>query len=154
MKLHDVNAADTPITNLAQTFSNIRHSYPYKEHYDLKRYGRPAGFTNSLEEKYTFFWPRFTHELVEGEVICINAEPFPKRQEGLHRVYIARSGDNYIARLLPEETVARVLREAKPTVVPTANAKPPPPAPPEVQEYIHPSMNEDTSDLFGVWQEH
>src|SRR5688572_29949624 len=57
IKMHEL-AERTAVTNLAQTFPNLKHGYPYWQHHELTRFGKFAGFTNSLAEKYIFFWPR------------------------------------------------------------------------------------------------
>lgn len=135
MRFHDVEAAKTPVTNLNQLFLFVKNGYPHKTHQDLLRFGKHAGFTNSLAEKYTFFWPHFTHPWVEGKVICMSAQPFPWGKE-LRRIYIARSGSNYVYRSMSEARVQAVFREAKPTIVPLGVIEPQPKPPPEVAERL------------------
>jgi hypothetical protein len=142
MKVNDAVSSDTPVTNLAQIFPVIPHGYSYYHHHEFARFGKHAGFTNSLAEKYVFFWPRFTNRFVEGNVICMSAQPFPKGQDGPHRIYITRRGSNYIYRLMDEAHVQAVFKEAKPAIVPFGKIKPPPEPPPEVAEQLRTSPNE------------
>lgn len=142
IKDYDIISTNTPVTNLTQVFSVLNDGYPFGQHQEFSRFGKRAGFSNSLAEKYVFYWPRFSHRHVEGEVICMSAQPFARDSALLGRIYIARSGSNYIYRMLPEMTVQAVLKEAKPSVVPLGAVQRPPTPSAQVQEWLKPTLSQ------------
>lgn len=154
LKLHDIDSPDVPTTNLVQLFRFVKHDYPYGIHAELARLGRRAGFTNAVSEKYIFFWPRFTNSQMDGEVVCMSAHPFGS-EKALRRMYIAKSGSNYIQRMISEERAQAVMKEVKPnTVLPPSFAMPKPP--PEALEILHPPLSQryetfvwDLSEALG-----
>lgn len=134
LKRYESEVSRSPVTNLSELFPLAKHGYPYFHHRQLSEHGKYSGFTNSLVEKYSFFWPRFTNRFVQGEVICMNAQPFPGYGDGLYRIYIAQSDGAYIHRAIPEMMAQRIFAEMKSAVVPLPNVGLPPPPPKEVQE--------------------
>lgn len=132
LKVNDVVSPGTQVSNLSQIFPVIPHGYSYYHHRELARFGKHAGFSNSIAEKYSFYLPPFTNRFVQGELLCISTKPFPTERDGPHRIYISRSGSNYIYRLIDEVHVQRIFSEAKPLKVPSGEIKPPPEPPPEL----------------------
>jgi hypothetical protein len=149
MRDYESQNPGVPITNLVQVFGVLKDGYPYLHHRKLADFGKSAGFTASLAEKYVFFWPRFTNEYVQGEVACMSAQPLQCGADGLSRIYIAKESGNYIYRSLPEERVQAILRDVKPRVVKATDAHQMPPLPPKVQLWWTPALA-DQYEKF-VW---
>jgi hypothetical protein len=112
LRRYPSEVSPSPVTNLSQLFPLTKHGYPYLHHRELLQYGQYAGFTNSLTEKYNFFWPRFTHEYLTGDIICMSAPPF-LGGDGLSRIYIGEKDGSYTFRSISETTLRRVLNELK-----------------------------------------
>jgi hypothetical protein len=72
----------------------------------------------------------------------MSAQPFPWRRSDMRRVYIARSGSNYIYRSISEDRVQALLRELNPSVVRAPNTYMPPPASEEVKARINPTFRQ------------
>ena len=141
-------SSNAPVTNLAQIFPLVKHGYPFFHHHELSRFGDGAGFSKSVAEKYVFFVNPFTNRWAQGEVICMSVKPFPWGGDGLRRIYIAKLGTRYIFRDMPEHVVQVMLNEVRPSIVQSI-ADPPPPRPPEVEQWLRPSLSDRYERL--VW---
>jgi len=118
------------ITNLPQVFIAAEQGYPQQWHGRFETFGKQAGFTNSFYEKYAFFSPGITNPWMEGELVLMNARPYPGPEDKLLRNVVSRSGNRYFRQSLSETAIQRFLKEssvAEPKPVPMP---PPPPDPP------------------------
>ena len=128
---YEIDYPGTRITNLTQVFSGLNRDYPYQWHTRFKPYGKHAGFTNSFFEKYVFFQKGITNSLVGGEILFMNATPYPTAYNEMQRTVVVKASDGYFRVLLLEDRVQLMLKESgiaepKPLRMPA-----PPPAPPE-----------------------
>lgn len=140
LKFHDIEKPNTPVTNLVQLFPLGKLGYPYGTHREFLRFGRNRGFTNAVSEKYIFFWPRFASAQLEGELVCMSANSF--RCGTNHcRIYIARSGSNFLYRVIPEKVAQEIANKAAASMVLPPHFLMPNP-PPEAQDILHPSLNQ------------
>jgi hypothetical protein len=140
LQIYEWDHPNMPITNLLQAAQALPKGYPHGLHNKFKRFGKHAGFKNSFYEKYVFLppgmtspvAPRFLRGLFEGELVFMNAQPFPNSERKLGRILVSRPGNTYQEyrlRWLEEEHVQQMFREIgihipKPTPMP-----PPPKAP-------------------------
>lgn len=117
-----------PITNLAQMITGLERDYPYGWHQGLMRFGKYAGFTNSIYEKYIFFPPGVTNPKFEGELLLMNARPYPSANGKMGRTVVSKAAGIYHRNVLREERIQQVFKEAG-IVEPKAVTMPPPPVP-------------------------
>lgn len=134
---HHVEYQGVTVTNLSQLTDMWNRGYPHFWHRRFGRFGKHKGFTNSFYEKYLFFPSGLTNQLFDGELVLMNAQPYPDPDGTLERSVIIRTGESFHWRTISEERIQRFFKELgipepKPTPMP-----PPPPAPPEV-EYREP----------------
>ena len=154
MTIHEISSTNIPVTNITQLFLA---GYPHVAHEKLLRFGKHAGFKTSLVEKYIFFWPRLKHPNLFGEVICMNAHPFPDTDGRLGRFYISNTGKRELARgsqdpgsnvlvnaysytFISEDRLQRVFQDVKPSIAPLPPIQAPPTPSPEVQQLLDRSL--------------
>jgi len=155
MTSYDAISTNTPVTNLHQLFWNPdgHDWYPYKLHQQLIAFGRYAGFKTSVVERYIFFWPRWKHPKLYGDLICMSTTPFRDKDGRLQRVYISYTGkwqnpappgnpstnpafNVYTKTFIQEDRLQAILREATPSIVHPPPIQPPPPPPPELKPFL------------------
>jgi hypothetical protein len=73
---------NTSITNIAQIYAEVNlasdhRSHPWRFQKKFQRFGKYAGFKNSFYEKYVFLPRGTTSSIVGGEIVFLNAQPFP-----------------------------------------------------------------------------
>jgi len=132
-------------------------SYPHSWDQRLRAFGKDAGFTNSIFEKYIFPLHGLTNRVAEGEILLLNAQPFPG-PERLGRIVISRIGtglNDYRRVWLPERRIQQIFAEAG-MEIPKAIPMPPPPPAPIEEEYRVPvssriwSVFHALSDALGL----
>lgn len=133
LELYRVEHPHETITNLSQLAANSREGYPYGWHDRFRGFGKRAGFKNSIYEKYIFFSPGLRSKELSGEVVMMNAMPYPGPEGELRRTIVFLADGKYIERPVPEASVQQMFKEAgipepKPRIM-----HPPPPRPPEFQ---------------------
>jgi hypothetical protein len=135
MNIYDGLNPQVPKTNVAQIITNIDdRPYPVELHREFLRYGRYAGFTNSLFEKYVFVPEAVTNLVKQGRPILMNSEPFPDTDKRLQRYIIyevpSQTEPTY-SRALVSETVVQIAFKAVGMAIPEPPRFPPaPPIPP------------------------
>src|SRR5690349_11203506 len=77
LQMYDIDHPGVRVTNLAQLFSTPGMHYPYTWHERFEKFGRHSGFSASVYEKYVFPSPGITNRLFPGEVLFLNARPYP-----------------------------------------------------------------------------
>jgi hypothetical protein len=107
--------------------------YPHQWHNRFKQFGKHGGFTNSVYEKYAFFPPGIHTSRIEGELLFINAKPFPGPRGEMERIVVAMAPDGFVRRSMSEETVQLLFREIEITEPKPIPMPPPPLAPPEME---------------------
>lgn len=130
LPLYEHSYPGVQITNLAQVIAGLQRDYPYGWHERLKRFGKYAGFTNSIFEKYVFFPPGITNAKFEGELLLMNAVPYPNAYGEMERTIISKTKDVHHRRTLPEDRIQHLFKETgiaepKPTPMPSPPAIPP-----------------------------
>jgi hypothetical protein len=111
VQLYEVRFPGVTITNLEQVYHGLNRSYPHSVHDDFKPYGKYAGFNTSFFEKYVFFSPGTTSRWAEGEVVYMNAQPFPLSTEtGMGRKLVLRNA-TVRQRTMNEELIKEMLAE-------------------------------------------
>ena len=127
-----------PITNLQEVVERTSTQYPARWHHELRAFGKDAGFTNSIFEKYVFTQTPFSNHVVGGDIVLLSAEPFPDRDGEYGRMIFSkwRAGwDGWMFKWYPEEQVQEFFREAgqripKAVPMPPLSDLPPPYKPP------------------------
>ena len=117
-------------TNLQQVYKGYwDRPYPYAWHKDFKKYGKYSGFKDSFFEKYWFFPPGSTSEIVRGEVVMMNSHPFPIDKGKLGRSIVFKRNDRYDHDQFSEDVIQRMLKEEQitPYDLPAFSAPPPEP---------------------------
>lgn len=97
LALYEAEFPTTSITNLSQAFEGTKTPYPARWHYLYRDYGTHAGFKNSIYEKYVVLSPGIRHPSVDGDIVLLNAEPFPNREGTSGRLIFFRKGKGYEA---------------------------------------------------------
>ncbi len=118
------------MTNLAQVVAGLDRDYPYGWHEQLLRFGKRAGFSNSIYEKYVFFPPGLTNRLFEGELVMMNAEPYPDAAGEMGRTLISKEGGVFFRQSIREARVQQLFKDGN-VLEPKPMPMPPPPAPPD-----------------------
>jgi len=149
LEWHELEKPGVRATNLAHVFADINKLYPYDWHQRFKRFGKYAGFQNSIFEKYVFLPPGKTNRYVDGEIIAVNAQPYPS-PDGPERIIISRVGPGpkqYRYYSYKEERIPGIIGDIpKPQPMPA-----PPPAPPEIREHA-PILDRISGYFFGFTQ--
>ena len=91
LQMFQIENPGTRPTNLIQLFGGENGRYPHAWHQRFQAYGKDAGFTNSIFEKYLFLPNGITNRLIQGEALVMNAQPFSNAQ-GRGRIVISRVG--------------------------------------------------------------
>jgi hypothetical protein len=153
LDIYALSHRDSRPTNLFQVFAGVNYDYPYSLHERFSRFGERKGFSNSFYEKYVFPPPGVTNRFmgVFGEVLLLNAEPYPDQQRVLQREVICLTSNGHALVTLTEDLVEKVFSEAgqqipKPLVMPA-----PPPAPPE-GDYKEPFSHKRYKFFYGLAQ--
>lgn len=132
LESYELEHPGVPITNLSQVFSGLEREYPHNWHKQLNAFGKFAGFTNSFYERYVFFPSGVTNSRIGGELVCMNAIPYPAPYNEMNRSLVAKAANRYFRVPLREEQIQHLLKEAnipEPKPVPM----PAPPAPPATE---------------------
>jgi hypothetical protein len=69
--LHEAQFPERPRTNLATVFQELGVEYPGDLHERFRNYGRDAGFTNSIFERYAFISEAVSNEVLKGQIIVL-----------------------------------------------------------------------------------
>jgi hypothetical protein len=121
------------LTNVSQLYANAGAGYPYPEGKLLRQFGTYAGFTNSIYEKYVFTSANARPKTAQGELILLNALPFPNGDGTLGRMAISKAAPGaggYRIMWYSEHQVERIFREAGITIPKSRPMPSPPPEPP------------------------
>jgi hypothetical protein len=148
IRLLDLHASDpnqTHPTNLFQLLELHQQGYPHVWHRRFAAFGKHAGFTNSIFEKYVFFPSGITNQWIEGELVLMN-KPYPGSDGRLQRNLISKTGNRYAYQVHREESVQALFKEAG-IVEPKSIAMPQPPFAPEEERQ---AFSIRTSRFF-VW---
>jgi hypothetical protein len=132
LKGYEFDHPGIPVTNLAQIYEGWNRGYPYGLHQRFKKFGKYAGFKDSIYEKY-IFPVGLSNRIDREEILFLNAQPFPDRDGKLGRIVISKVGDgqeNHRLKWTEEQRIQQIFQEAgipepKPVPMPL-----PPPAPP------------------------
>ena len=136
LRIHSIEYPNAGITNTSVVFTDLRRPYPYGLHRQFKSFKKYAGFKNSFYEKYYFPLPGLTNRLVQGEILLLNAEPFPDRAGKLGRIVVSKVGEghaDYRLKWVSEENVQSLFSEAGVKIPTLQPFSPPPPAPPDAE---------------------
>lgn len=126
VRMYLLDQPGATITNLEQVYTGLPQRYPHTLHEAFGRYGKHAGFSNSFFEKYVFFPPGTTSALAGGEVVFMNAQPFPLNSEkGIGR-YVVLKDASVRMRSLNEKTIQSMLIEEGIKPLPLGTISPPP----------------------------
>lgn len=139
---------DVPFTNLQQAFLATGTPYPDRYHHYFQTFGKDAGFKNSIYEKYVVVALRFTNHAVSGEIVLLNAQPFPNREGKYGRMIISKTplvDTGWDFKWYPEEQVQQIFTEAGQSI-PKAVPMPPPSGLPPVQR---PPLRVRVEEYFG-----
>jgi hypothetical protein len=123
--LHEAQFPDHPRTNLTTVFQELGVEYPSDLHEKFRRYGREAGFTNSIFERYLFTPGGISNEVLKGEIILMGAKPYVNEGERLVRIALVRNGPGYEGWSFNEFNEDQVQQSFK-----DAGVEMPPPRPP------------------------
>jgi hypothetical protein len=138
---------NSQFTNLQEVFLRTETPYPERWHYRFRRFGTDAGFRNSFYEKYVVLPHGFQTSFARGEIVLLNAKPFPSRDGTRGRLLLSRTGtryDDWNIKWVPEGEVQQVFRDAGQTI-----PKPPVlPAPTDLREHESPPLRLRILDLF------
>jgi hypothetical protein len=137
LDLYSHEHPESRVTNLQQIFSAAEQGYPHHFHRRFLAFGENAGFTNSFYEKYTFLPPGVTSRWTEGDILLMNARPYPGPYGGMARGVISKADKVYHQKQLEEERIQQLFREAG-ILEPKPDSMPPPPPPPPETEYKRP----------------
>jgi hypothetical protein len=130
---YDLEHPNARPTNLSQLFLVSEQDYPYEWGRQFRTYGNNAGFTNSIYEKYVFFPPGITNRRVTGEIVLMNAHPYPANNGELQRTIVSKSAEGYHREPIGEDLIQTLFKEAG-VVVPKPPLAPRPPlAPPQIE---------------------
>ena len=89
--------------------------YPVDLHERFRRYGRDAGFTNSIFERYVFVGTQVTNKEFQGQLAFLSTRPYVSESGQPLRIAIVRRGSGYegwIANEFLEQTVEESLNSA------------------------------------------
>jgi hypothetical protein len=93
--LHEAHFPERPRTNFAAIFQELGVEYPADLHERFRQYGRDAGFTNSIFERYEFVAKAISNEVLKGQIVVLGKEPYANESDKLVRLAITRSGPGY-----------------------------------------------------------
>ena len=127
---------NVPMTNLQQVLTGVGVPYPARWHHQLRSFGKYAGFQNSLCEKYVFIPNRFTNRVIGGEIVLLNAEPFPDQKGKAGRIIFSKwrpGWDGWMSKWYPEQQVQQIFREAGQSIPKAVPLPPPSELPPPYQ---------------------
>lgn len=135
------------LTNLHQAFDATGTPYPARYHHYFRAFGKHSGFRNSIFEKYVFVFPPITNRAVMGEIVLLNAQPFPDQKGKNGRIICSKTplvDDGWMVKWYSEEEVKEFFRAAgqsipKPVPMPPPTDLAPssrPPLPVRVEEYF------------------
>jgi hypothetical protein len=131
LQMYDIDHPGVRVTNLAQLFHEPGRTYPYAWHQRFEKFGRHSGFSASVYEKYVFPAPGITNRLFLGEIVFLNARPYPG-PSGPGRIITSKVGPqhtDYRRQWLPENQIQQVFSAGGLAVPTTAPMPAPPPAP-------------------------
>jgi hypothetical protein len=139
------------VTNVSQLFIDLDRSYPHEWHQQFNGFGNTAGFTNSIYEKYVFFPSGITNPKFEGELLLMNAKPYPSPKGEMERSLVSKSAGVHHWITLREDRIQQFFKEAgiaepKPVVM-----SPPSPAPPET-DFKEPVFSKLRGFVLGFLQ--
>ncbi len=127
---YQIDHLDVRITNFGQVFAGLGKEYPHVWHAQFQAFGTHAGFTNSFFEKYVFLPTGITNRRIEGEILFMNARPYPGPDREMKRTLVAKEIDGFVRQSFSENTIQKILSESG-VIEPKPMPMPPPPAPPD-----------------------
>jgi len=153
LDIYALSHRDTRPTNLFQVFAGVNYDYPYSLHERFSRFGERKGFSNSFYEKYVFPPPGVTNRFmgVFGEVLLLNAEPYPDQQRVLQREVICLTSNGHALVTLTEDLVKKVFNEAGQQIPKPLVMAAPPPVPPE-KDHREPFSHKRYKFFYGLAQ--
>ena len=117
------------VTNLSQLFWGLNRDYPYAWDKQFRMFGKDAGFRNSFFERYVFFPAGITNSHFDGQLVFMNAQPYPEARGGMERTVVFKAAGGYYRRTLGEERVQQLFKDAGIDEPRPLEMPPPPPAP-------------------------
>lgn len=140
---------ETRVTNLQQVFLGTDAPYSDRWHHYFLRFGGDAGFKSSFFEKYVFPSGRITNRIVTGEIVMLNAKPFPDQKGTLGRIICTKThlvDTGWMVKWYSEEQVQEIFREAGQKIPPAPDPIPPPS---EVSFVEKPLLHIRVENYFG-----
>ena len=137
LRFYDIDFPGVRPTNFSQVFLDLQRPYPHGIDSQFRAFGAHAGFTNSFYEKYIFLPPGLSHRMIEGEILLLNAQPFPDRDGKLGRMVLSKLGAghaSYRINWILEPRIQQIFQEAGIKVPKPPLMLPPPPEPPPVDD--------------------
>jgi hypothetical protein len=113
--LHEATFTNAPRRSLSDMVRELGAEYPADLHEKFRMFGRDAGFTNSLYERYFFVPPGISNEVIKGELVLLNASPYLNERSELVRMAIIRRVPGYEGWSygeFPEALLQRLFHEA------------------------------------------
>lgn len=128
------------VTNTLQLFHYATTNsgiwgYPHWLEWKFRQFGKEAGFTNSLFEKYVVSPPGIKLHL--GELVMLSAHAYQGIDGKPSREVICYNGEHYINYTYSEQEIQDAFKIAG-LVIPKASPLPPPPPAPAFSEYRSP----------------
>ena len=151
LKDYDLAHPGVRVTNLSQLFPVGDQIYPHHWHRRFAAFGKSAGFTNSIYEKYVFFRPGVTSRWMEGDVVFMNTSPYPG-PDGLKRSMVSKGAGVYHWKTLSEDQVQRLLKESGITEPRPAVFPPPPPEPPPADATFRKTAEKDLEQAMAEYE--
>ena len=138
LRFHETEFPGVRVTNVSQLYYD--RDYPHGLEEIFRAFGKHAGFKNSFYEKYVFPSPGITNRLLGGEIVALNAQPFPDRQGTLGRMVVSKiapDDETYRLKWISEKDIREIFAQAgveipKPVSMPSPSK---PPAEPGAKEF-------------------
>lgn len=106
-----MSGASLSLTNLLILTNHFRKDFLATYESKFLQYGKEAGFTNSLLEKYGVVPPeKRVFDPYFGQILLVGAFPFRKQEGHLGRMCVTRTGSNYGSGWISEEKVQEAFR--------------------------------------------
>lgn len=114
-RMHDVEPGPLP-TNLVQLFTRFNSDLTWLAQAErrFRQFGRQAGFSNSIIEKYAFPPPglRVETRWGPGELMLVQVQPLPVRGGPARHLAVVKTGEGDFPTDVREDRLRDVLREA------------------------------------------
>jgi hypothetical protein len=146
LEWHQAEHPHESITNLSHLVAAYsQKGYPYAWHDRFRRFGKHAGFKNSIYEKYIFLPPGIRGREIAGDAVMMNATPYPGLEGELQRSVVFRINWTYLQDSVSEAFVQQMFKEAG---IPEPRPQVMPPPPPRPQEFQNPGPFTRFHDFF------